>query len=598
MTYFQEGRPYSADPLFLTLVALAVTPTLEEPFFRSPIALLAGSIEGVLVVLLVDKPNAFPGWVALGVLLIVSLVTAAIALSFGAGRVRGRFVRLGRAATQLTHVMTARVMLSMVFAMLLIETRLNQPPLDQAFWWPLGIWLGVVALSKTPWVGMFKALGGDTGACKSEGMVGPSRLLLSAEDLPSPGEWVVLESKGLTVDAVVVTRIVRPNDVWGELHVVDNRKCEELLGAANVRLRRATTQGQPLHGAVDVGSTESLVRFVTTGALKIGQVVRVPVGGAIAEVLYQVTTAAVEQSNIKDGAHLVVRATAHQIGFFDVSTARLVRHRWVPPPGAPVFADSGEEPDLTNKPATWLLLGHVIGTKVPVFLDLVLAAEGHLAILGMTRMGKSTLALRVAQALGLSRRVVILDQTGEYVGRAKLDKYVDETAWATNGVCVNEPKAGLVLPTFALTFLRTTMNLAFKEYQTAGGTVTRARTILVDEAHQFVPEPTSLQYDSTTNDTGRNSAYQFGVLVMQIRKYGLTMVLVSQRTAVVAKSALSQCENLIAFRSVDHTGIDYLEAIAGSGVRALVPSLGHGEALAFGPAITAENPVAIAVSHK
>jgi hypothetical protein len=52
----------------------------------------------------------------------------------------------------------------------------------------------------------------------------------------------------------------------------------------------------------------------------------------------------------------------------------------------------------------------------------------------------------------------------------------------------------------------------------------------------------------------------------------------------------------VAFRSVDQTGIDYLEAIAGSGVRDLVPSLRHGEALVFGPAITAENPVAIGVS--
>jgi len=598
-TLIQEGRPYSTDPLFFALVGLAVTPMLEEPRFRSPTALLAGCIEALLLVLVVDKTRAFLGWVVLGVLLTFSLLTAATALTLGAGRTRGRFVGLGRAATQLSKVITARVVLSLVFAMQFIETRVSADALDGRFWWPIGTWLGVVAVSRIPWVGMFREITKQAPTAKGQGMVGPCRLLVSTgDDLPGPGAWVTLEARGVVANGVVVNRIVRPNDIWGEIHIVESRKCEELLSADSIQIRDADVPGQSLHGSVDVGSTESRLRFQTTGSLAIGQVVRVPVGAEKPDVLYQVTSAVIEESSVKDGAQLVVRATAQQIGFFDVGTARLVRYKWAPPPGAPVFGDSGEQPDLRNVPKSWMRLGEVIGTQIPVFLDLTLAMEGHLAILGMTRMGKSTLALRVANALGSSRRVVILDQTGEYVSRVKLDKYNDEADWLKDGVCVYEPKASKVpLPTFALEFIRGVMNTAFKEYQDAGGKVSRARTLLIDEAHQFVPEPTSLQYDSHAVDTGRNSAYQLGVLVMQVRKYGLSMVLVSQRTAVVAKSALSQCENLIAFRSVDHTGIDYLEAIAGDGVRTLVPSLGHAEALAFGPAITAENPVAISIAR-
>ena len=55
---------------------------------------------------------------------------------------------------------------------------------------------------------------------------------------------------------------------------------------------------------------------------------------------------------------------------------------------------------------------------------------------------------------------------------------------------------------------------------------------------------------------------------------------------MVAKSALSQCENLIAFKSVDQTGLEYLEAVLGGGARDMLPTLSQGEALVFGSAIS------------
>lgn len=80
---------------------------------------------------------------------------------------------------------------------------------------------------------------------------------------------------------------------------------------------------------------------------------------------------------------------------------------------------------------------------------------------------------------------------------------------------------------------------------------------------------------------------------MQSRKYGLSYIFVSQRTAVISKSALSQCESYIALRTIDDTSLSYLEAIAGPVVRQVVPSLGRYEALCFGPAFNSENPVVV-----
>lgn len=64
------------------------------------------------------------------------------------------------------------------------------------------------------------------------------------------------------------------------------------------------------------------------------------------------------------------------------------------------------------------------------------------------------------------------------------------------------------------------MKTAIGEYN-AGNP--RARVLIVDEAHQFIPEPAGLGF----NVPGRDSAYKFGVLMMQVRKYGLTIVLIS-----------------------------------------------------------------------
>jgi DNA helicase HerA-like ATPase len=209
----------------------------------------------------------------------------------------------------------------------------------------------------------------------------------------------------------------------------------------------------------------------------------------------------------------------------------------------------------------------------------------------MTRMGKTSLAVRIAEAFAKKRRVVVLDQTGEYIGKRKLPVYDKDGSWSTVGLSVLEPRPGVdvILPKFADEFFKKVTAGAVEEYKKGDPS---PRVIVIDEAHQFVPEPAGIGFGSA----GRDEAIHFGLLMMQVRKYGIMIVLISQRTAVVAKSALSQCENLIVFKSVDQTGLDYLEAVAGEGIRGLLPQLQQGEAVVFGPAISADGPVAISVN--
>ncbi|MDH3530794.1 MAG: DUF87 domain-containing protein, partial [Acidobacteriota bacterium] len=331
------------------------------------------------------------------------------------------------------------------------------------------------------------------------------------------------------------------------------------------------------------------LRFTAVQPMEIGQVVAVAQEPKEPPILYQLSSAQVDRRDVKGGAHLLVSATANQIGVFSHETMRLQAHRWVPPPGARVLSsDSLALIEPGALPADTIEIGNIIGTKIPISLGCDTAAEGHLAILGMTKMGKSTFATRLATELSQTRWVTILDQTGEYVSKKELPPYNSRTDLTTPGLTVFEPKRGEVAADRALAFLEFLIDQAVAEYRIG---TPFSRVIIIDEAHQFIPEPAGLSF----NALGRDSSFKIGLLMMQIRKYGLSVILISQRTAVVAKSALSQCENLICFRSVDQTGLDYLEAIAGNNIRSMLPQLRQGEALVFGPAISSDSPVAVKV---
>jgi len=207
-----------------------------------------------------------------------------------------------------------------------------------------------------------------------------------------------------------------------------------------------------------------------------------------------------------------------------------------------------------------------------------------MAILGMTGMGKTTLCNKLIQELSKTRRVTVMDQSGEFVSKLGYEKYNEGDDTQTTGVSVCEPSGNPAES--ALKYLNHLMALAKKEYQEG---TPKPRVLVIDEAHQFIPEPAGLGF----NSPGREESMKFGLNMMQVRKYGISIIFISQRTAVVSKSALSQCENLIAFKSVDQTGLDYLEGILGYGSKELLPTLSRGEALVYGPAIDIEKSLVI-----
>jgi DNA helicase HerA-like ATPase len=196
-------------------------------------------------------------------------------------------------------------------------------------------------------------------------------------------------------------------------------------------------------------------------------------------------------------------------------------------------------------------------------------------------MGKTTAAVRICQALSSTNCVVALDSTGEYRGRLGVahphPPQLDE-----NGFWVNEMAGDL--PIEARKFITEVMRLGVDDYEASGS---QRRVVVLEEAHSFIPE-----WNIATRDQQAAAAFS-NRLILQARKFGIRFVIVSQRSAIVSKSALTQCENYIILRTIDETGLDFLETVVGGVVRRAIPRLGRFEAVCVGPAFNSDSAVVV-----
>lgn len=588
-TKLVTGHFGAEAPWFIAgLFAVIVNPQLiEHPYVRQT-HVIANVILFLFLYWLGHNSSTQIGWDIAAVVFGIAAVLSIFGITVGQAAPTWA-AGLARASRQISQKASGDVVFSIVFFLdLPNHYAINTHP----FWGLAFVWLVLLFLGHTDWHRLWVSMSVRDPSCLVESLTGPSVLTVTGSDIPDQGTWVQLRSRSALATGIVLRRIFRKDDAWGQIHVDSAQACRQFLVDVALDVDEEPNGQRGLVGSVDEGSTDTELRFIATTPLEVGNVVAVPMVGSEDRIIYQLTNGAIEHTDIKGGAHLFVRAIATQIGRFLIQQQTFRRYLWVPSPGAPVLSGAQNLPaaPAAAPNAHWERLGSVIGTDLPVYLDLATASEGHLAILGMTKMGKTTLAARLANRLAATRAVVILDLTGEYVNKRGLPAYTGQHQLKAPGISVCELEPGAVPADKLLAFLKKIFaELATPEYK-AGEPF--PRTLIIDEAHQFIPEPAGIGF----NAPGRDSSYAIGLLMMQIRKYGISVILISQRTAVVAKSALSQCENLIAFRSVDQTGLDYLEAVAGEDVRYLLPRLKQRQALALGPSISSDSPVALDVA--
>lgn len=393
------------------------------------------------------------------------------------------------------------------------------------------------------------------------------------------------------------------------------------------------TPGAMLVGFVVEQSNIATITFEVSASSELneGDVVFARLSGT--RVFYQIVSAETSEENFDQnprGTHLV-RAT--QIGVHDEQLG-FRKYPWLPAMNTPIFLSRGIEFPKTKTTERDIPLGRVPTAGIDVYANIDDLIEYHTAVLGVTGTGKTEVALEIVRgAVGCGAKVFCVDFTGDYRARladlnpvfptpdsrkaraiegylATIDAYgfkagdektklaailrdvrkqtvseIDEFLSKEGGGLaifelaeISNSKAGLRLTEI---FLSAIMTWA-KDHRGQEKVL-----ICLEEAHTIVPEAFGSGFDGETKWV----VERIGQIALQGRKYGVGLLVITQRTALVSKTILSQCNTFLTHNLIDQTSLNFLESVYSSQHTRIIPNLGRFEFLAFGKAIHSERPI-------
>lgn len=356
-------------------------------------------------------------------------------------------------------------------------------------------------------------------------------------------------------------------------------------------------------------------------------------------IYYQILDAKTAEESFEKNPRGKHVAYAAQLGF--LSEKGFVKYGWLPSMNSPVFTPkTAIKSGITTLKADEFSIGKIPGSEINVIAGFYDLHEFHSAIIGVTGTGKTELAFDIIKkALSMDTKVFCVDFTNEYKTRLeehspqslgledKKAKELDEKLFAVDiGAfkAENEKKAlklfieeikkpvmeslnvflsseGSSLGIFELPEITNTKatlratELYLSSIMDWARNNRRARRILIvlEEAHTIIPEIFGSGFDYDTQwVVGRISQ-----IALQGRKYGVGLLIISQRTALVSKSILSQCNTHFTFSLVDKTSLDYLANVYSPEHVRSIPNLRFLESIAYGKAIRSERPLLFKIEY-
>lgn len=387
-------------------------------------------------------------------------------------------------------------------------------------------------------------------------------------------------------------------------------------------------------GLVVEGSSIGTIKFQVLPNSKLEEGMVVFANVRTKRVYYQILDANTKEEEFSSNPLGTQIASAAQIGCIENGSG-FVSFSWLPEMNQPLFLVNQDDPK-PNLSDSEFFVGNVPSTPFSVVGSIEDIIGYHTAVLGMTGKGKTEFALEIVrQSLKYETKVLCVDFTGEYKVRLAdltpksigLDvsqgtdfaKKLFEVETGTYGAPA-EKKAlqefleeispeikeqidsylgsdadSLAILELAEIFntkatLRTT-ELYLSAIMSWAKQYRKFKRILIvlEEAHTIIPETGGSGLDFDTKWV----VDRIGQIALQGRKYGVGLLIVSQRTALVSKSILSQCNTYFTHGLVDRTSLEYLSNIYSQDHVKAIPNLKFLECIAFGKGVKSERPIII-----
>jgi len=371
-------------------------------------------------------------------------------------------------------------------------------------------------------------------------------------------------------------------------------------------------------------------------------------------VYYQIVNGTVAEQRVdsfsQDG---FLFCTARKLGRFKDKT--ILTGKWVPNASEPVFLYPAVQ--LTEEQKK-LNAENSIGFFPQTDFSIPLASINELithntAILGILGVGKSCLSFEIIKkVIQTGVKVICIDITNQYSSETGLSYYIDSshivnglspenlaalaatsnksgypdqfstwgninlferTIGSTMSAFLDSQSSVLIInpddcsvgkaatqfkisETIDVTLAEKTRYIceAVLQYYMKQGASDTARCLIVfEEAHSIIPE-----WNSVSCEGDRTAVNGTAKVIMQSRKYGMGCLVVTQRTANVTKSILSQCNTVFSLRIFDDTGKTFLENYVGSQYANLLPTLDERHAVAIGRGLALKQPVILELNDR
>ncbi len=352
---------------------------------------------------------------------------------------------------------------------------------------------------------------------------------------------------------------------------------------------------------VDVGTHIGAIKFYIHPdiPLKKGEIVWTEASNNV-KIYYQVILANIIEKKTIDGNIVQsVLVTANQLGIWKGESLTFEQFAWVPPSGSLVFRLAQAEQRNYQIPEECTLVGNIPYSDFPVHARVHDLVTHNTAIIGITGSGKSYLAFHLIEAfIEHGIKVLILDLTREhYVYLRRHNPIPLKTASEVADWYQGEQMLGIHQFANSTNYPQTTRDFAhaalsqLNQVQLQPGDAIPAKLCLVfEEAHSLIPE-----WNQVANRNDSNFVNATARIILQGRKFGMGSVVITQRTANVTKTILNQCNTMLAMRSFDQTGLDFLRNYMGDQYSQAISTLPSRNAILVGKSSSCQTPVIFSI---